>query len=199
MKNLAVVLAVVLILALGILTLLVFGTKSATQSVSIPAANTSTSAAENNSTVSNLPPASASELPSPILNSPASTSSAPTSLIHTNLNRLVPAPAEPPAAAALPPLTILDNARVMIYNYHDRFGENPVGDNSEITAALLGKNPKQVTFITEESGLHTNDKGELLDGWGTPFFFHQVSSKEMEIRSAGEDRKLWTFDDLVTR
>ena len=197
MKNLAVVLVLVLVLALGILALLVFGTKSATQSVSVPATNTYTPTAENNSTPSNPPPASANELPSSILNSPSSTSSAATAPTHPSLQN---APAEPPPVAVpLPPLTILDNARVMIHNYHARFGENPVGDNSEITAALLGKNPKQVTFITEESGLRTNDKGELLDGWGTPFFFHQVSSKEMEIRSAGEDRKLWTFDDLVTR
>jgi hypothetical protein len=193
MKNLAVVLVLVLVLAFGILALLVFGTKSATQSIPVPVTNTSTPATENNSAAAPLP-ASGSESPSSILNSPSSPSA---TLTRPNLKS---APAEPPPTAApLPPLTILDNARVMIHNYHDRFGENPVGNNAEITAALLGKNPKQVTFITEESGLHTNDQGELLDGWGTPFFFHQVSSKEMEIRSAGEDRKLWTFDDLVTR
>jgi hypothetical protein len=107
----------------------------------------------------------------------------------------------PPAAAisSLPPLTVLDNARVVMHNYAAVFGENPVGDNSEITAALMGKNPKQVNFISEESGLRVNDKGELIDAWGTPFFFHQLSGKVMEIRSAGEDRKMWTFDDQVTR
>jgi len=107
----------------------------------------------------------------------------------------------PPAASipSLPPLTILDNARMVIHNYQDRFGENPVGDNSEITAALMGNNPKHLNFITEESGLRVNDKGELIDAWGTPFFFHQISGKIMEIHSAGEDRKMWTFDDQVTR
>ncbi|HSY18717.1 MAG TPA: hypothetical protein VK815_10300 [Candidatus Acidoferrales bacterium] len=107
----------------------------------------------------------------------------------------------PPATAisTLPPLTVLDNARVVMHNYADMFGENPVGDNSEITAALMGKNPKQVNFISAESGLRVNDKGELIDAWGTPFFFHQLSGKLMEIRSAGEDKKMWTFDDQVTR
>ncbi|HEV2692714.1 MAG TPA: hypothetical protein VG347_07425 [Verrucomicrobiae bacterium] len=107
----------------------------------------------------------------------------------------------PPAVAmsSLPPLTVLDNARVVMHNYAGVYGENPVGDNSEITAALMGKNPKQVNFISEESGLRVNDKGELIDAWGTPFFFHQLSGKVMEIRSAGEDRKMWTFDDQVTR
>jgi hypothetical protein len=107
----------------------------------------------------------------------------------------------PPVAAAptLPPLTVLDNARVVMHNYASMFGENPVGDNSEITAALMGKNPRQVNFISADSGLRVNDKGELIDAWGTPFFFHQLSGKVMEIRSAGEDKKMWTFDDQVTR
>jgi len=101
--------------------------------------------------------------------------------------------------SSLPPLTVLDNARVAMKNYGTRFGENPVGTNPEITAALMGSNPKQINFITAESGLRVNENGEMVDAWGTPFFFHQLSGKEMEIRSAGEDRKMWTFDDLVTR
>ena len=109
-----------------------------------------------------------------------------------------PAPIAP-LTASLPPLTVLDNARVVMHNYASAFGENPVGDNSEITAALLGKNPKQVNFISEESGLRVNASGELTDAWGTPFFFHQLSARVMEIRSAGEDKKMWTFDDQVTR
>jgi hypothetical protein len=108
----------------------------------------------------------------------------------------------PPATnetQSLAPLTVLDNARVAMHNYGSTFGENPVGTNPEITAALMGKNPKQVNFITPESGLRVNENGEMLDAWGTPFFFHQLSGKEMEIRSAGQDRKMWTFDDQVTR
>jgi hypothetical protein len=99
----------------------------------------------------------------------------------------------------LPPFTVLDKTRVAIHNYNSAFGENPVGTNPEITAALMGKNPKQINFITPESGLRVNDRGELVDAYGTPFFFHQLSGQEMEIRSAGEDRKMWTFDDLVTK
>lgn len=108
-------------------------------------------------------------------------------------------PAATLAVSTLPPLTILDNARVAIKNYGTRFGENPVGTNPEITEALLGKNPKGVNFITAESGLRVNEQGEMVDAYGTPFFFHQISGQEMEIHSAGQDRKMWTFDDLVTR
>ena len=116
-------------------------------------------------------------------------------LIRTNLHSLIPAPDISP----LPPTTVLDNARVIIHNYAAQFGENPVGDNAEITAALMGKNDKQINFLREDSGLRVNDKGELLDAWGTPFFFHQLAADRMEIRSAGEDKKLWTLDDQVTR
>ena len=86
-----------------------------------------------------------------------------------------------------------------MHDYCSAFGENPVGNNAEITAALMGKNPKHINFVTPESGLRVNDKGEMVDAYGTPFFFHQLSGKEMEIRSAGEDRIMWTFDDLVTK
>ena len=102
---------------------------------------------------------------------------------------------EPPL---LPPAIALDKARVVIHNYRTAFGQNPVGTNPEITAALSGKNPKSINFVAE-SGLRMNANGEMLDGYGTPFFFHQISGQEMEIRSAGPDRVMWTFDDSVTR
>jgi hypothetical protein len=97
------------------------------------------------------------------------------------------------------PATVLSNMRIVIRQYGSRFGGNPVGTNEEITKALNGENPKQVRFITEESGLRINGRGELVDYWGTPFFFHQLSGTEMEIHSAGPDRIMWTADDLVTK
>jgi hypothetical protein len=93
---------------------------------------------------------------------------------------------------------VLDKTRVLIHNYHAALGENPVGTNPEIAAALQGKNSKQINFLAD-SGLRLNGKGELIDGYGTPFFFHQLSAHEMEIRSAGPDKVMWTADDLITR
>ncbi len=110
-----------------------------------------------------------------------------------------PNPSETNEPPVLPPQAVLDNARLTVQNYRSAFGENPVGTNPEITAALMGKNPKNINFLTPESGLRVNEKGEMIDAYGTPFFFHQISGKEMEIRSAGPDRLMWTFDDLVTR
>jgi hypothetical protein len=109
---------------------------------------------------------------------------------------LLGAPDTPPA---MEPATVLGNMRIAIQQYGSRFGGNPVGSNSEITKALNGENPRQVRFLTEASGLRINARGELVDYWGTPFFFHQLSGTEMEIRSAGPDRVMWTADDLVTR
>ena len=101
-------------------------------------------------------------------------------------------------SSALSPSVALDKTRVLIHNYHAAFGENPVGTNPEIAAALQGKNPKQINFFAE-SGLRLNGKGEIVDGYGTPFFFHQISGNEMEIRSAGPDKVMWTSDDVITR
>jgi hypothetical protein len=99
----------------------------------------------------------------------------------------------------LAPDILLENMRTVIRQYGLRFGGNPVGNNAEITRALNGGNPKDVMFIPSDSGLQTNGKGELIDSWGTPFFFHQLSAREMEVRSAGPDKVMWTPDDLVTK
>jgi hypothetical protein len=89
--------------------------------------------------------------------------------------------------------------RNVFANYSSRYGGNPYGTNPEITGALNGDNPNGAKFITEESGLRINGRGELVDSWGTPFFFHQLSATVMEIRSAGPDRVMYTADDLVTQ
>ena len=74
-------------------------------------------------------------------------------------------------------------------------GENPVGTNAEITKSLMGGNPINATFSPEPPSL--NAKGELIDPWGTPYFFHQISGDDMEIRSAGPDKIMGTSDDIV--
>ena len=106
--------------------------------------------------------------------------------------------AQPLEFSNLPPEVVLDSLRHTIRDYGAMFGGNPVGVNSEITSQLSGQNPKQANFIRPEAGMRINDKGELVDPWGTPYFFHQLSGTEMQIRSAGPDKIMWTADDLVT-
>jgi hypothetical protein len=83
-------------------------------------------------------------------------------------------------------------------NFGARFGGNPTGSNAEIVKTLNGGNPQGVRYLPEQL-LRLNDQGELVDNWGTPYFFHQLSAQETEIRSAGPDKTLWTQDDLVTK
>jgi hypothetical protein len=107
--------------------------------------------------------------------------------------------AGPEPLPGLTPVAVLQNMRSVVRDYGARFGGNPFGNNREITAKLNGGNPNQIVFLKEEDGMRLNQRGELIDNWGTPFFFHQISGTEMEIRSAGPDRKMWTADDLVLK
>lgn len=90
----------------------------------------------------------------------------------------------------------LQKVHTMITSYHTLMGQNPVGTNAEIIKAIMGGNPHQAT-LGPPPGQTLNAKGELLDPWGTPYFFHQLSADDMEIHSAGPDRVMWTADDLV--
>jgi hypothetical protein len=113
---------------------------------------------------------------------------------------IVTHPAGPPAPLQFTnfePATVMQNMSRAIRQYGEMFGGNPVGDNQEITSELGGKNPKHINFISTDSGMRVNDDGELVDSWGTPYFFHQLSGADTEIHSAGPDRIMWTSDDIV--
>ncbi len=84
----------------------------------------------------------------------------------------------------------------MLRDYRTQMGENPVGTNAEIMKAVMGGNSKGAILGPPE-GQSLDGKGELLDRWGTPYFFHQLSRSSMEIRSAGPDRVMGTEDDVV--
>jgi len=121
----------------------------------------------------------------------------------SNANPLVPsdlAPAIPNPAVEPDPQEAIAEGKIsrMFRDFRTRMGENPVGTNAEIMHAMAGDNPKQLQ-LSPPDGSSLNEKGELLDRWGTPYFFHQLSKDLMEIRSAGPDRQMWTGDDIVTR
>ncbi len=85
-----------------------------------------------------------------------------------------------------------------IRHFGQRFGGNPVGTNAEIVKALTGGNAKGATYLPPDQQ-RLNANGELIDRWGTPYFFHQNSATEMEVRSAGPDMTLFTSDDIIQR
>lgn len=80
--------------------------------------------------------------------------------------------------------------------YRQIFGGNPPGGlNREIVAAMLGTNDRRLAIIPPDLAA-LSPEGELLDRWGSPFFFHPVSREVMEVMSAGPDKTLWTADDV---
>jgi hypothetical protein len=97
------------------------------------------------------------------------------------------------------PAIVLENMSRAIRQFGTMFGGNPVGTNPEITSQLTGNNPKHINFLNAEAGMRVNENAELVDPWGTPYFFHQLSGTDMEVRSAGPDKIMWTSDDLVVK
>jgi hypothetical protein len=151
-----------------------------------------TSAPEGNPEISEEPSNTASALPGPVASKPKPVSLA---ALEEATTTTEPGGTDP----VLPAATALENMRTVFRQYALRFGGNPVGSNPEITAALNGQNARQVVFLNPDDGMQINARGELVDNWGTPYFFHQLSATEMEIHSAGPDRKMWTSDDLVVK
>ena len=92
--------------------------------------------------------------------------------------------------------TELEQVQTTLRDYRAAFGENPVGTNAEITSALRGGNAKKIQFPVPV-GSSVNANGELIDRWETPYFFHQLAAKQMDIHSAGPDRTFGTDDDQV--
>jgi hypothetical protein len=77
---------------------------------------------------------------------------------------------------------------------HFRDAGIPIGDNREVTDALTGNNSLGYAFVPADHPA-INARGELCDRWGTPFRFHVLSRMQMEIRSAGPDRRFGSADD----
>jgi len=92
-----------------------------------------------------------------------------------------------------------DNLILGIQQYKEFVGTYPTGNNIAITKALLGQTEKKVMILSVRKS-DINDKGEILDPWGTPVQFY-FSHNEVMLRSAGpkkvwEDSAIMTSDDL---
>lgn len=98
-----------------------------------------------------------------------------------------------PSRSARDDLATLD---LLLSEFRKHWNGNPVGENVEIAAALLGQNPKSLAYLPA-SGPFLDSSGRLIDRWGTPYFFHALSGDRMEIRSAGPDHEFHTDDDLI--
>lgn len=74
----------------------------------------------------------------------------------------------------------------------------PLGANEDIADALRGKNKAHLRFLPDDSPVF-DKQGRIIDRWGTPIYFHAESREHLDIRSAGPDRQMWTWDDLHRR
>jgi hypothetical protein len=118
----------------------------------------------------------------------------------------MPAPPLPPDLPPPKPRVVpspealkdMDDIQFMLRDFRARLGGNPGGTNAEIMKEVMGGNRFQARLGPPE-GQKLNEQGELVDRWGAPYFFHQISQNEMELRSAGPDRAMWTADDIVVK
>lgn len=95
----------------------------------------------------------------------------------------------------LTPEEKLQGVGQLLYTYRQGLGGLPSGQNEDVVAALLGGNEKHTALLRGDCPAIRN--GQLVDTWDTPYWFHSVSSRQMEVRSAGPDRQLFTADDLI--
>ncbi len=71
----------------------------------------------------------------------------------------------------------------------------PLSANEDWADLFRGRNAAREEFLPSEH-IALNEKGQLIDRWQSPLFFHALGGGRYEIRSAGPDGKLWTDDDL---
>lgn len=71
----------------------------------------------------------------------------------------------------------------------------PLGPNEEFARAFSDPEPMGEAAIPPTHPAIRD--GEIIDRWGTPWFFHQESSGSVNVRSAGPDRRLFTPDDIA--
>ncbi len=88
--------------------------------------------------------------------------------------------------------TDCDTLILGIQQYREFVGNYPTGNNAEVTRTLLGQNGKKVLILSVRRS-DLNDKGEILDPWGTPVQFY-FSHNEVLIRSAGPNK---AFEDCA--
>ncbi|WP_156344994.1 hypothetical protein [Verrucomicrobium spinosum] len=84
----------------------------------------------------------------------------------------------------------------MLELYRRACGGTPCGHNELIVSSILGSNEKNVQLLPSDSP--AIQRGELVDEWGTPYWFHTLTDRYIEVRSAGPDRELFTSDDITT-
>ena len=127
----------------------------------------------------------------------------------TTMSQPDPKPPSPPTAAEVllegygnpstPPIEDLRKIHRVVTGYFSLVkdpNKNPIGGNADLAAALRGDNPNREVFVREGNRIFTSD-GLLKDRWGSPLIVHPEAWRQLELRSAGPDKRPYTEDDLV--
>ena len=171
------------------------GTKPPAASPGPPAAQAKL---PGNSTMVAMPREQSGRAAAPVPMPRIATATVAVATTSTPIPRARMSPADPLAADADRKAGTIeaDKVSLMLRDYRTRMGENPFGTNAEIMKSVMGGNPKGALLGPPE-GQKLNGEGELVDRWGKPYFFHQLSRTSMEIRSAGPDQQMYTEDDVI--
>jgi hypothetical protein len=73
---------------------------------------------------------------------------------------------------------------------------NAIGGNEDLSAALRGENPSREIFVRPGSKVFS-PSGLLTDRWGSPLIVHPQAWRQLELRSAGQDKIPYNGDDLI--
>jgi hypothetical protein len=84
----------------------------------------------------------------------------------------------------------VENLFVGLQKFKETVGTYPLGGNADIAKAMKGNNAKNVIILVGRKN-ELNEKGEIVDPWGTPLRIY-FSDAGVLIRSAGPNRR---FDD----
>jgi hypothetical protein len=103
------------------------------------------------------------------------------------------------ASPEIPPQEKIQRLYQVVQNYQQVVKNRPgppLSSNREFTRALTGHNVLKVKFLPPDHP-SISPEGEILDAWGTPYFFHRLAADSLEIQSAGPDRVAFNSDDLI--
>jgi len=88
----------------------------------------------------------------------------------------------------------VENLFIALQKFKEAVGAYPLGSNAEVAKALKGHNAKNVIILVGRKN-ELNDKGEMVDPWGTALRIY-FSDSGVLVRSAGPNRR---FDDSTAR
>jgi len=95
------------------------------------------------------------------------------------------------------PIKEIEALANILASYSESSGALPTAENnSRVMSQLRGANPSKRAWFPPEHP-RINNRGELLDAYGSPYNFHFESGQKVTLRSAGPDCEFFTEDDLV--